>query len=241
MSNLNDASTRPNPTAGKCICDLLLGSNRSDIVNSLLTVKSIFRQQSSSAQSPRSCSHTLNRLQALLLLAIAYRGRNKDGVGWQMLGIAIRIAHTLGLHKHSTIKPSDQHAVTKKSEQLFHARIWAICCCLEKVMQLEAGRPSAIEECELRSNDGSGTAVLQVTISYSGTWASQKSKAISVSTCTGDIEPLHRSCWTQTDLIKPCWSGPIECLPSSDQEVICSAETRTITLPQRYQFNITRQ
>jgi len=88
----------------------------------------------------------LSSVQALVLFTLAYRGRNKDGVGWQMLGMAIRIAHTLGLHRHSVVRPSDQHGVQVKYEQMFHARIWGIICCLEKIMQLEAGRPSAIEK-----------------------------------------------------------------------------------------------
>ena len=86
----------------------------------------------------------LPSVQCLLLFAIAYRGRNKDGVGWQMLGLAVRIAHTLGLHRFSSGKPSSQHGIQVKYEQLFQARIWGICCCLEKTMQLESGRPSSI-------------------------------------------------------------------------------------------------
>lgn len=86
----------------------------------------------------------LEAVQALILLTIAHRGRNKDGLAWQMIGMATRIAHTLGLHKHSAIKPSDEHGVTQKGEQQFHARIWGVCCCLEKTLQLECGRPSAI-------------------------------------------------------------------------------------------------
>ncbi|KEF52432.1 uncharacterized protein A1O9_11673 [Exophiala aquamarina CBS 119918] len=58
--------------------------------------------------------------------------------------MAVRIAQTLGLHRHSAVQPSTQHGVQKKAEQLFHARIWAICCCLEKFMQLESGRPTMI-------------------------------------------------------------------------------------------------
>jgi len=86
----------------------------------------------------------LPTVQALLLFTIVYRGRNKDGVGWQMLGIAIRIAYTLGLHRHSAKNPSIEHGVQIRSKQLFHARIWAICCSLEMLMQLESGRPSMI-------------------------------------------------------------------------------------------------
>ncbi|KAF4551083.1 Fungal specific transcription factor domain-containing protein 49 [Elsinoe fawcettii] len=88
----------------------------------------------------------LPSVQALLLMAIALRSRSKDGVGWQVLGTAVRIAHTLGLHRHSVNRPSSQHAVQGGYNQLFHARIWAVCCCLEKCMQLEAGRPSSITD-----------------------------------------------------------------------------------------------
>lgn len=87
----------------------------------------------------------LASVQSLLLFTIAYRGRNKDGVAWQALGMAIRIGHTLGLHRFSSVHPSSQHAIQVKYQQLFHARVWGICCCLEKTMQLESGRPSAIE------------------------------------------------------------------------------------------------
>jgi hypothetical protein len=83
-------------------------------------------------------------VQCLLLFTLVCRGRNQDGVGWQTLGMAVRIAQTLGLHRHSAVQPSTQHGVQRKTEQLFHARIWAICCCLEKTMQLESGRPSMI-------------------------------------------------------------------------------------------------
>jgi len=86
----------------------------------------------------------LEAVQTLILYSIAFRGRNKDGLAWQTIGMAIRIAHSLGLHKHSAIKPSAEHGITLKSQQQFHARIWGICCCIEKMLQLECGRPSSI-------------------------------------------------------------------------------------------------
>lgn len=86
----------------------------------------------------------LASVQCLLLFTLVCRGRNQDGVGWQTLGMSLRIAQTLGLHRHSAVQPSNQHGVRKKVDQLFHARIWAICCSLEKTMQLESGRPSMI-------------------------------------------------------------------------------------------------
>lgn len=86
----------------------------------------------------------LSSLQCLILLTIAFRGRNKDGVAWQFLGMAIRIAQSLGIHRFSSVQPSSQHGIQTKYQQLFHARVWGICCCLEKTMELETGRPSAI-------------------------------------------------------------------------------------------------
>ncbi|KAI5239349.1 hypothetical protein E4T42_08711 [Aureobasidium subglaciale] len=86
----------------------------------------------------------LTTVQCLLLLAVCYRGRNKDGLAWGATGTAVRIAHSMGLHRHSAVKPSDQHGIQRRDQQLFHSRIWAICCCLEKIGQLECGRPSAI-------------------------------------------------------------------------------------------------
>lgn len=84
----------------------------------------------------------LPAVQALLLLTIVFRGRNKDGLAWQTVGMAIRVAHSIGLHRHSVARPSQNHAITRKVEQLFHARIWGIACCLDKIMQIESGRPS---------------------------------------------------------------------------------------------------
>ncbi|KEQ78726.1 hypothetical protein M438DRAFT_369991 [Aureobasidium pullulans EXF-150] len=86
----------------------------------------------------------LTTVQCLLLLAICYRGRNKDGLAWGATGTAVRIAQSMGLHRHSAVRPSEQHGIQRRDQQLFHARIWAVCCCLEKMGQLECGRPSAI-------------------------------------------------------------------------------------------------
>ncbi|KAG9532305.1 hypothetical protein KCU93_g1119, partial [Aureobasidium melanogenum] len=86
----------------------------------------------------------LTTVQSLLLLAVCYRGRNKDGLGWAATGSAIRIAQSMGLHRHSTVRPSEQHGIQRRDQQLYHARIWAVCSCLEKTAQLECGRPSAI-------------------------------------------------------------------------------------------------
>ncbi|KAL4812254.1 hypothetical protein BDW67DRAFT_193743 [Aspergillus spinulosporus] len=77
----------------------------------------------------------LPTVQALLLFTVAYRGRNQEGLAWQTLGIAIRIAYTLGLHRSQ-----------KQATDELHTRIWATCCSLEKVMHLASGWPTLIPD-----------------------------------------------------------------------------------------------
>ncbi|KAL4998971.1 hypothetical protein BDV10DRAFT_200971 [Aspergillus recurvatus] len=84
----------------------------------------------------------LPTVQALLLFTIAYRGRNQEGLAWQALGLAIRIAYTLGLHRPQ-----------KQPTNSLHARIWATCCSLEKVMQLASGWPTLIPDDLMASPD----------------------------------------------------------------------------------------
>ncbi|EED13678.1 conserved hypothetical protein [Talaromyces stipitatus ATCC 10500] len=86
----------------------------------------------------------LPAVQALLMYTIAYRGRNQEGLGWQTLGMAIRIAHTIGIHRraaYSAPRSSDMHLIPK---YIHEGRIWAVCCILEKCMELESGRPTSI-------------------------------------------------------------------------------------------------
>ncbi|KAL3419178.1 fungal specific transcription factor domain-containing protein [Phlyctema vagabunda] len=90
----------------------------------------------------------LHAIQALLLFTLAYRGHNKDGVGWQTLGMAIRIAYTLGLHRNSVNDSSNHSEFGDRSKQHLNTVIWAICCSLEKLMQLESGRPATIHHIE---------------------------------------------------------------------------------------------
>ncbi|KAL4905549.1 hypothetical protein BDW74DRAFT_185066 [Aspergillus multicolor] len=74
-------------------------------------------------------------VQALILFTIAYRGRNQEGLAWQTLGIAIRIACTLGIHRPS-----------RSPTNFVRTRIWATCCSLEKVMQIASGWPTVITD-----------------------------------------------------------------------------------------------
>lgn len=92
-------------------------------------------------------------VQALLLLAIVLRHRNKDGASLGTLGQAIRIAQSIGLHQHmsaadvigssSGVGPMDEANKTD-----LHSRIWWTAYILERAMELETGRPSAIRDSE---------------------------------------------------------------------------------------------
>jgi hypothetical protein len=92
----------------------------------------------------------LKSVQALLLLALALRGQSRDGQAWHVIGHAIRLAQSLGLHKkrlHVEQPDKDNPAGAPVSYQAnydLHRRLWWSCFSLEKLLQLECGRPSSI-------------------------------------------------------------------------------------------------
>ncbi|KAL2867670.1 uncharacterized protein BJX67DRAFT_387602 [Aspergillus lucknowensis] len=81
-------------------------------------------------------------VQALLHFTIAYRGHNQEGLAWQTLGMAIRIAYTLGLHR----PPPSKAVPDAPGKHDFHTQVWATCCSLEKVMHLASGWPTLIPD-----------------------------------------------------------------------------------------------
>ncbi|KAL0254489.1 hypothetical protein SLS55_009965 [Diplodia seriata] len=83
-------------------------------------------------------------IQALLLLALALRTRHKEGVAWHVIGHAIRMAQSLGLHRH---QGSQEDTIPDMG---LDRNIWWSLFCLEKMMALQTGRPSAIhdEDCD---------------------------------------------------------------------------------------------
>lgn len=87
----------------------------------------------------------LMAVRALVLFTVCFRGRNKDGVGWRTLAMAIRISQTLGLHRNANGPTIVDHEGQPQKNKLVQSRIWAVCCSLERVMQLEVGWPSMVE------------------------------------------------------------------------------------------------
>jgi Fungal specific transcription factor domain len=107
----------------------------------------------------------LSSVQALLLLSIALKVRNKDGSAWHVVGHAVRAAQSLGLHRSR-----NRDFVGNDSLKL-DSQVWWTAYCLDKIMGFETGRPSAIddEDCNqqvpsachpLSKGDGSGNESL---------------------------------------------------------------------------------
>ncbi|KAF8858819.1 hypothetical protein BDZ45DRAFT_673749 [Acephala macrosclerotiorum] len=90
-------------------------------------------------------------VQALILLTVALKARNKDGCGAQSLGQAIRIAQSLGLNHASVAKveaiPGESVSF---SDNNLDAHCWWVCYCLEQMFGLEIGRPIFIREVHCR-------------------------------------------------------------------------------------------
>lgn len=81
----------------------------------------------------------LKSVQALLLMALALHGQARDGQAWYVVGQAIRLAQSLGLHKRL---PASTKGGYRANHDL-HRRLWWSCFSLEKLLQLECGRPSS--------------------------------------------------------------------------------------------------
>ncbi|KAL2412561.1 hypothetical protein ABEF91_000879 [Exophiala dermatitidis] len=93
----------------------------------------------------------MTSVQALLLLAVALRCRFKDGQAWHVLAQAIRVAHSIGLHRYippqlTSTTATDQPPGGLQTKTQLQARVWWSCYALEKLMELETGRPSAIQD-----------------------------------------------------------------------------------------------
>ncbi|KAF7719146.1 Fungal Zn(2)-Cys(6) binuclear cluster domain-containing protein [Penicillium ucsense] len=84
-------------------------------------------------------------VQALFLLALALRSVAKDGQAWHILGQAIRIAQSIGLHKSAKRHESGEDYILGPGAEGLRERLWWALFGLEKLMQLECGRPSIID------------------------------------------------------------------------------------------------
>lgn len=84
-------------------------------------------------------------VQALFLLALALRAIAKDGQAWHIIGHAIRMAQSIGLYKSAAKHPSEDGFTLGYQPESLRERLWWSLFGLEKLMQLECGRPSIID------------------------------------------------------------------------------------------------
>lgn len=83
----------------------------------------------------------LSSAQALVLIALALQSRGKEGQSCQVLGSAVKISHSIGIHRHISSR-AKTHEPSRKRE--LHARIWWTCYAIERLYELETTRPSSI-------------------------------------------------------------------------------------------------
>ncbi|KAH0344997.1 hypothetical protein KCU83_g8017, partial [Aureobasidium melanogenum] len=103
----------------------------------------------------------LESAQALLLIAIEHRGREKNGAAFLAVRQAISILNSMGLHR----TPSYGNDHLSVAHQQTDRRIWWTACALEKTIALEDGRPSSTHDCSFDQDvpvDGATTQHLGV-------------------------------------------------------------------------------
>jgi hypothetical protein len=83
----------------------------------------------------------LSSVQALILVALAMQSRGKEGQSCQVLGSAVKISHSIGIHRHVSAH-TRTHDPSRTQE--LHARIWWTCYAIERLYELETTRPSSI-------------------------------------------------------------------------------------------------
>jgi hypothetical protein len=134
-------------------------------------------------------------VQALLLLALALRGHCKDGQAWHIIGQAVRMALSLGLHKSaerqvavrngnippipslaSSNGPRPQQSQHQGEDDGLRERLWWSCFSLERLMQLECGRPSSIDPDydHLAMNCGLGSNTNTISVDEEASEATQE-------------------------------------------------------------------
>ncbi|KAJ5950046.1 hypothetical protein N7454_001630 [Penicillium verhagenii] len=110
-------------------------------------------------------------VQALFLLSLALKSAARAGQAWQVAGHAVRMAQSIGLHKLMKVDSSTQAFTLDSGPASPNERLWWSCFALEKLMQLEYGRPSIID----RSYDSLSVcfpvdADLELDLSYFKAW-----------------------------------------------------------------------
>ncbi|KAH9981402.1 fungal-specific transcription factor domain-containing protein [Lactifluus volemus] len=99
---------------------------------------------------------SLEIVQAYLLLALWGTGpveRYEQDRTWMLLGMAIRMATDLNLHrKSSSTSPETTEGKARDQEVYNRERTWLVCFCLDRSTSAQMGKPSSIkEDCIIRN------------------------------------------------------------------------------------------
>ncbi|KAI0037058.1 fungal-specific transcription factor domain-containing protein, partial [Vararia minispora EC-137] len=86
--------------------------------------------------------------QALLLMGYREVGIGAMAQAWLYIGMAIRMAHDLGLHKKANRWLHDGVSLFTKVELQERRRIWSACIVMDKYVSSYIGRPVYIHECD---------------------------------------------------------------------------------------------
>lgn len=91
-------------------------------------------------------SPRVSTCQALLLMGYREVGIGAMAQAWLYIGMAIRMAQDLGLHKRADRWTRDGSLLFSKIELQERRRIWAACIVMDKYVSTYIGRPVAIDE-----------------------------------------------------------------------------------------------
>ncbi|KAK9384644.1 fungal-specific transcription factor domain-containing protein [Lipomyces mesembrius] len=93
-------------------------------------------------------------VQAYLLMCMYYQIICKRNAGWIRLGLAIRIAQALGMHRKCV------NMTFQKSDRILRQRIWRTLYIQDRLWSSSLGRPLAIDDCDWDDRDTSELILL---------------------------------------------------------------------------------
>lgn len=80
-----------------------------------------------------------NRYVDIVQLELRLSANSDTNSAWNVIGLAIRLAHGIGLHLRNDSRLDE-------SQKKIRLRVWYCLCCLETILCLITGRPCAIKE-----------------------------------------------------------------------------------------------
>lgn len=115
------------------------------------------------ARGAAYASPRVSSCQALLLMAYREIGIGAMAHAWLYLGMSIRMAHDLGLHKAAERWSRKDAALFTPTELEERRRIWSACVVMDKYLSAYIGRPVYIHE---RDYDAEPPSVNEVRVAF---------------------------------------------------------------------------